>query len=332
LTRDFLEQKPEDPVRKRLLAANYADLGYVQLNSLETDKAVESVRKALQILGDPNGNEDHDRALERYNGHLGNALNELGSNDESIASFQRSIQIAEEVARRFPSRRARRDACLPYNNIVGPLAGRDMLNEGKAEQAQGYARHAVAVAEELAASDTTDMQALSDLAYSYTKMADSLFSTNPSEARVWYQKSIALTKKLGSSFNAPMVLAERDETLASLLVNQAQAPERLRLLREANTMRQELAKRGPNPPLGRVHLMRSYCRLSDAELAVDRLAEAGRDADLSLPFFNDFKLTSPSLVVLRDIGLCYESLGNVQHRMALDGALAPRERAAAATA
>jgi hypothetical protein len=162
-------------------------------------------------------------------------------------------------------------------------------------------------------------------------MADSLFSTRPVDAAAWYRKSIEVTKQLGSRTEAQRELAERDETLASVLATGAQAPERLRLLRQANAIRQEMARTAPNPPLDRVHLMRSYCRLSDAELKMNHVAEAREHAASSIPFFDEFKVTSPSLVVLRDIGFCYESLGNAQHAVAADRSLSPSERRAAET-
>jgi hypothetical protein len=176
------------------------------------------------------------------------------------------------------------------------------------------------------------MLARFDLGYAYTKMGDTFFSTKPAEAGAWYRKSIALTREIPPRAEARRELAERDETLASVLVGRVKGPERLHLLQEANTIRQDLVKTGPNPPLDRVHLMRSYCKLGDAELAMNSLANARQDADSSVPFFDEFKITSPSLVVLRDIGFCYESLGTVNRRIALDAAFRSADRDAAAAA
>jgi hypothetical protein len=67
--------------------------------------------------------------------------------------------------------------------------------------------------------------------------------------------------------------------------------------------------------------MRSYCKLSNAELAAGDLVHARQFAESALPFFAEFKLDSPSLLVLRDMGLCYEALGNVQRRTAMDHSL-----------
>jgi tetratricopeptide (TPR) repeat protein len=332
VAREFVQQKPDDPVRNQLLAASYVSLGYVQLNSVETDKAVQSLRAALQVFGtEPNGNEDHDRVLVLVYSRTALGLNELGSNPQAIRSFEKAIAIAEDLARKFPSVRTKRAVQTLYVNIVGPLAGRETLNAGLAPQAEIYARKALAMAEGAIRSDPTNKRARYDLGFGYTEMGDAVSATHPDEAAAWYRKSIELTKQLGSRTEARRELAERNETLASVLISGKHAAERLRLLREANLIRQEIVKTGPNPPLDRVHLMRSYCRLSDAELSMNHIADARSHAASALPFLAAFKVTSPSLVVLRDLGFCYESLGNVQRSLAADrsGALAERRAAQA---
>jgi serine/threonine protein kinase/tetratricopeptide (TPR) repeat protein len=330
LASDFLRQKLDDPLRKQLLAASYAGLGYVQLSGLETDKAVQNDRAAILALGvDPTGNEANDRILAVLYARLGSALNELGSNGEAIAIYERAIAIGEDLAWKFPSNQNKRNAFVLYNNNVDLLAGRETLNAGETHKAQIYARKALASAEELAASDSTNVQARSDLAYAYMDVGRSLFSTRPAEASEWYRKSIELTRQSGSRTAARLELAEREEALASVLLTGARAPERLRLLQEANSIRQDLAKTVPSPPLNRLYMMRSYCRLSDAELTMNHVADAREHAASSVRFFDEFKVTSPSLVVLRDIGFCYESLGDAERSVAEDRSFPLRERRAA---
>jgi hypothetical protein len=122
----------------------------------------------------------------------------------------------------------------------------------------------------------------------------------------------------------------RNEELAAVLGGKEQALERLRLLEDANSIWQELVSVSPGKPQNRISLMRSDCKLSDAELAVNDLQKARRYADLSTTFFNEFKITSQSLLVLRDVGFCYENLGNVQRRIAMDRILSASERRDAA--
>jgi eukaryotic-like serine/threonine-protein kinase len=159
-------------------------------------------------------------------------------------------------------------------------------------------------------------------------MGDSLIITRPAEAHQWYRKSIALTKELGARSDAARALADRDETLATLLTI-VQPRERLNLLEEANRIRQEIAKASPDSPLDRLHLMRSYCRLSDAELGMNNLANARKEADASMPLLNEFKLTSPSLLVVRDVGFCYQSLGNFERAVAHNRASSLAQKRAA---
>src|SRR5260370_24515108 len=47
--REFVQQRPDDPARNQLLAATYVVLGWGQLNTLELDKTVQSLRAALQV-------------------------------------------------------------------------------------------------------------------------------------------------------------------------------------------------------------------------------------------------------------------------------------------
>jgi len=112
-------------------------------------------------------------------------------------------------------------------------------------------------------------------------------------------------------------------------VGREEAFERLHLLEEANSIWKEQVATSPGKPQYRMALMRSYCRLSDGELAVNDLAKARQYADLSLPFLKEFNPTSPSLLVVRDAGFCEESMGNLRRRIARDLSLTPSEWLAA---
>jgi tetratricopeptide (TPR) repeat protein len=223
---------------------------------------------------------------------------------------------------------ARRAIFLAEEEIILPLAGRDALNVGDSAQAQVYARKALEIAQMLGGRDSGDVQGPYDLALAYQGMGDSFRLADSDVAAEWYRKSIALTKKLAPFYGAGARhwLAIRDEALAEVLDRKNQAPEQLRLLLEANLIRRELAETSPH---GRLHLMRSYCKLSDAELVLNNPAKAQQYANAALPFLDQFEVTSPSLLVLRDVGFCYESEAAVHHRMAADHALSPPERLAA---
>jgi len=189
------------------------------------------------------------------------------------------------------------------------------------------------IAEALAASDSKNVQARVDLVRAYDGMGESFRLTQPATASVWYRKSIALITEIarqypaGSDYHYWIPLF--DEELAAVLVGREQAFERLHLLQEANGIWKEQVAASPGKPQYRMSLMRSYCKLSDAELAVNDLAKARQYADLSLPFLKEFNPTASSLLVVRDVGFCEESMGNLQRRIAMDHSFSSSERGAA---
>lgn len=324
--RNFWQQKPNEPLRKRLLATSYAGIGDVSLSDLRPDKALDNYSMAFEIFGNtPNGVEDHDRMLIGF--YLGKAsiLNELGKQSEALKNNRKAVVLAEALVQKFPaSLLARRALFLTYEDFTFPLAGRDALNISDSSQAQLYARKALAIAQMLVGVDSKNAQAEFDLARAYTSMGDAFRQSNPDSASIWYRKSIALTKQLFPLYGsgARHWLAIRDEALAEVLVKKKDAPEQLRLLQEANLGRQELAETSPH---GLLHLMRSYCKLTDASLAVEDLTKARQYANAALPLLDKFNVTSSSLLVLRDVGFCYESEGAVQHSIAMNRKLPPAE-------
>lgn len=131
-----------------------------------------------------------------------------------------------------------------------------MLNLGDSKEAQAYAGKNLAITEELATSDRTNVQARYDLVDAYDAMGDSFRSTRPATAAAWYRKSISLTQVMADRREARNYLAQLDEFLAAVLVRKDQAPERLRLLQESVAIRQELIKTSLNGPMYRMFLMR----------------------------------------------------------------------------
>jgi eukaryotic-like serine/threonine-protein kinase len=328
--RRYWERKPHDPARKVLLAREYLGLGNVELSNLKPDLAVERYSAAFQICGDvATGEEEHDQVLTRLDLAMSAGYNELGRQRQAIEYNRKAESIAEALVQKYPSSMpARRALFEVYQDSIQPLEARDALNIADSAQAQLYARKAFEIAQMLVGVDRGNVQAQSDLASAYADVGDSFRLTNHQVAGIWYQKSISLTKRLTPHYGAGARhwLAIRDEALAETLDGRENAPESLRLLLEANSIRRELAETSPH---GRLHLMRSYCKLSDAELSLDDPGKAQQYAIAALPLLKQFDPGSPSLLVLRDVGFCDASEGAIQHRLASDQALPPPERRAA---
>jgi len=326
-------QKPDDPVRIRLLTLNLEGLGDVNLWSLSPVQALDEYLAAFRIFGtDPNGTEDHDKMLIGLYLKRASALNEVGNQAAALANNRQAVALAEALVQKNPSSvPARRELFLTYEDIVLPLAGRDALNIADSAQAQVYARKGLTIAQTLVQIDRKNAQALYDLTLAYSSLGDSYRLTRPGMASQRYQESLSLTQNLAPLYGegARHWIAIRNEALAEVLRGKEKAPERLRLLLEANLIRRELGQASPH---GRLHLMRSYCKLSDAELDMKNVSKARQYANTALPLLGEFRVTSPSLLILRDLGFCYESEAEVQHRIALDTALPPAERWHAAAA
>jgi hypothetical protein len=88
------------------------------------------------------------------------------------------------------------------------------------------------------------------------------------------------------------------------MTNKNQALERLHVLEEANDIRKQLASAEDVGPEDRFYLMNSYCKLAAAQLALNDLPQAQEYTQAAMPFFDEFKLRSPSLTVVRDLGFC----------------------------
>jgi tetratricopeptide (TPR) repeat protein len=327
----------ENPAYVRLLAMSYARLGDLQLDNLETNEAIASFRQAFDVLGtEVNGEGDHDLNLMKLYIRIGGALLEHGALTEAVVNLQKSIAVAESMAQKSASASQSNQNLLEvYIDIVGPLVGTDTLNVGDSKQAEIYARKALAIAEALGSRDSKNIRARTALTYAYESMGDSLRLTQPAVASEWYRKSIALTKEIAAAYptgsEARHWIASRDEELAAVLGAREHTLERLRLLQDANRIWIELARASPGRPQFRMSLMRSYCKLTDAELAAGNLTQARQFAKAALPFLNEFTPISPSLLVLRDVAFCDASLGNLQRQIAKDRSLTSFQRHAAET-
>jgi serine/threonine protein kinase len=337
LAHDFWKDKPEDPTRKRLLAMSYARLGDLQLDDLETDTALESFRAAFLIFGtEPNGDEDHDVTLMRLHVRMGGALMEHGSPQEALANRRKALAISEALAQKSPSsNQAQQNLFEAYNFMNAPLVGIETLSVGDSTQAEIYARKALDIVEGMVGRDHSNIWARSHLAYGYGLMGDALRVTRPAAASEWYRKALLVTKEVAPSYPVGSYpedwIAEGDENLAASLRGSEVALEKVHLLEDANSVWQQLVHASPGKPQYRMSLMRSDCKLSDSELAINNLNKARQYADSAVRFFDDFKITSQSLLVLRDLGFCYESLGNVQRQISMNSSFSAARRHAAHT-
>jgi serine/threonine protein kinase len=316
-------QKTADPARASLLATSYAGLGSVQLDELQPDLALESFRAALRTIGaELTGVFAHDRTVYRLYWYLGQALHDCCSQSDALSALQASIAAAESAAHAAPAEeQGQRALFVTHYYIAGPLGGAETANTGDIAAEQLHARKALAIAQQLLARDSQNAQAREDLGFAYEGMGDAFRITQPDLAARYYRDAIGSARvalETGQGRWARFLIAERDEELAAVMPGETHARERLQVLEEANRIWQELTHSDQVEPQDRLALMRSYCRLSEAELALHDVPKARESSASALPFFDEFKVTSRSLTVLRDLGFCYQDLGDVQAHLAQD--------------
>jgi hypothetical protein len=97
-------------------------------------------------------------------------------------------------------------------------------------------------------------------------------------------------------------------------------------LEDAYELRLKRAATDPDLPDYRLNLIRTSCRLGEAEAGAHNLAKAKIYADGARAYLDTLSVQSASLFVLRAIGQCAESLGRMQRVMAADPSATPAER------
>jgi len=331
--RELGPQASLSPPHKKLLVTNHFDLANLELDELQPFQAVGNFRAAQEIYGsEPDGNPDHDRVVAKIDWGIARALMDSDSQPEALAAMRQGIAVAEKAVEKAPSEEgALRDLFLGYYFIVGPLAGHEIANVGDVNQAQVYARKALAIAQQLRNRDSQNAQARVDSGYALEVMGNAFRVTQPAVAAGYYRNALAIAKDHGAG--APphkdeVVIADLDEQLAGVMTEKKQALERLHVLEEANGIRQQLASAEDVGPQDRFYLMRSYCKLAAAELALDDRMQAQQYAQAAQPFFTEFKLSSPSLTIVRDLGFCYETFADLA-RVAASHSPTPAARRAA---
>jgi serine/threonine-protein kinase len=127
-------------------------IGYHELGEIETfagdlEKARDHYQRCLalasQFLREKSGEPLRKQLLAA--GYTGLACVQLSNLEtdkaaEAIAFYEKTIPIAEDLARRFPSNQNKRLVWVLYNNMAAFLAGTEMLNVGEPDKAQVYVR------------------------------------------------------------------------------------------------------------------------------------------------------------------------------------------------
>ena len=253
---------------------------------------------------------------------LGAALLQKGDLEEALEAFQQALRINEEQAASHPENAdARRGLITRHQGVAAVLGDPDDLNLGRPDEALTHFRKALALAEDLAATDPNNAQDKRAVARAAMYVAMMLRDSSPAEAAALYRKSLLLSEALYKAspenleFRHTLALANRG--LAYTMWRLGKPQEALSGLRKA--LEDQLANFAKDPERTWSHrnIRRTYAVIGDL------LLEQG-DIDGARDHYRQaWEITEKLLTIhpndpflRRDEAYCYESFGQFHATLA----------------
>src|SRR5262245_2912262 len=256
----------------RYLTDCYVRLGDVYLDTGDARAGLEFYRKSLEVSKLWAQKLKDDNTLFAVGGdhaHVGEALASLGDLPNATENYRQAVNIKEEVAGRNPNNNHyKRDLRVAYS-WMGNLAGNpNFINAADKATAMKYYRQALTIAEEIAAADSKNATARSDLISSYNALGDVLSESDPAGSVEYYRQALSLVETLlEGSPGDQRVLRRQAYSLRGIAAPLGRLGERdaaLRNLRQSLQIMRELSSRYPTNPQVRSGLHASLLALADA--------------------------------------------------------------------
>ncbi len=183
------------------LVENYhIRIGDTQLDTGDAAGSLVSYHHVLQLSERRAANfpsDDTQMSLAFSHSHVGEAQAALGDITAAIESYKQSLTILEAISKKQPSNTGYRRGVRIAYIWLGKLSGHPRsINLGNRAKALEYYRKALAIAEELAATDQKNVRFRIDLAISYQDVADMLSGDDPAQAIALYRRTLAITRSL----------------------------------------------------------------------------------------------------------------------------------------
>jgi serine/threonine-protein kinase len=261
----------------------YIRLGNVQGNSIgshrgDTQAALASYRKALEIAqamvqADPDNPATRRRLLMSYQ-KIGAIRMERGEPHEALACFERCLELSQAHGATGNDAGVQHDLAVIYQHL-----GETQLVLGRASEALGSYRQALALIQGLVKADPNDRRNERDLAVCYVRIGEAHdVLAQKREALAAFQHGLELFQARAKS-DPHDARARRDLSMAHLRVGEAQLELQQNAEALVNFQRcleivQALAQLDPNDVRSQADLSMAYKKLGEAHAAVDEKAEA----------------------------------------------------------
>jgi len=170
-------------------------------SSHDIEGSVRATRKSMAIyeklaaqsLGD---RQSQDGLAEAYSA-LGVSLARKGALPEALDLYRKNLALRLKLREGSKRVHEKRQLMLAYSHVGDTLGNPDQPNIGDAAGALDAFNHMTAIAEEMAAADSSDKNARFDLSMSYLRTGSAAAAAGQGDAALMhYRKSLAMTKEL----------------------------------------------------------------------------------------------------------------------------------------
>jgi tetratricopeptide (TPR) repeat protein len=271
-------------------------------------KAQTYYRKFLDLRG---GDPALRRELAEVSAYLADITRQIGSPEEALAAYRRSLDLFEGLARDDPdSVPLRVQRAILHNHIAGVL---DPL--GRREEALESLRGALPLLDEARLARPRGLRIQEELGVTHHNIALALAALNrPDEARASFTEARAIQERLVrdhpdvAHYQAKLALTLNNVALQ--LLGQGRGGEALEAVQKAAELSERLAASGPNNPGWQSSLAGSLCILGDALRSRGRLTESAEVLAKARGILEQLVRARPRFTVYRNqLGLCHSSAG-----------------------
>lgn len=301
-----------DPKVTELRSRGAMYLGDVQMLASNPEEALDSYRFSVRVLEASDVTQPATtREIARAYARLADAKAATGELRQAVTHYERSIELRETLARRFPEEEDyQRDLFNAYISIGSLLGGHRSLSLHNREAARPWFLKASVIAENLLSDDPGSTRTRVDAAFSRAHLAESLPDHQLEDAVYMMRDSVRLFDEIVAAAPANVGYrqwqARRYEGLSRLLRRQGKHAEALAAMRRSLEIRREVLADDPARADLRTELSASACGVADLMAAMQHpdLAEALATAQRLLQPLEEGKATLASATQCAE---CYES-------------------------
>jgi eukaryotic-like serine/threonine-protein kinase len=310
---------------QRELATAYEKVGDIQGNPFyanlgDTDGALASYRKALTIREAIKNDRDPELAMEMGRSYraVGDILEQKGNVAATIDNYRRSLSTFQELASAHPMGFSAQDEYARAYEVLGDGLGRTELKD---ERLRSYQK-ALSIRQRLLMQDPNNAKLNRSIGLSFMKVGGAMDPKMP-EAAENVRKGIVMLEKLAAD-DPNNERAYREVGFAYYQLGQVElaagdSASALESRRKAFTIRERIAAQDPKNVQARFDLGVAHADLAEALNATDDHTQAVTHAQQALSILQNLSAADPTNAVYqRNVGLCYEKLGQIYEDLAGD--------------